>query len=72
MQMRTIIIQAVNTVRTQQHPAKAAEALATKVAPVSRITGEQLLGTSRELLIEHRGETYRLNVTRNGKLILTK
>lgn len=37
------------------------------VVPVSRLLGE---GTS--LRLEHRGAIYRLRITRNGKLILTK
>jgi hemin uptake protein HemP len=37
-----------------------------------RISSEQLLGGAREVLIEHEGETYRLQRTRAGKLILTK
>lgn len=37
-----------------------------------RISSEQLLGTRGQLSIVHRGETYSLRVTRNGKLILTK
>ena len=48
------------------------ETVSTKTAPISRVNTEQLLGGSRELFIEHRGETYRLSVTRSGKLILTK
>ena len=31
-----------------------------------------LFGESREVLIEHHGEQYRLRLTRAGKLILTK
>lgn len=31
-----------------------------------------LFGQRRELLIQHGGERYRLSLTRNGKLILTK
>ncbi len=31
-----------------------------------------LLGEQRELVIRHGGERYRLSLTRNGKLILTK
>ncbi|MGE0079926.1 MAG: hemin uptake protein HemP [Thiohalomonadaceae bacterium] len=37
-----------------------------------RISSERLLGTRGQLSIVHRGETYSLRVTRNGKLILTK
>jgi Hemin uptake protein len=31
-----------------------------------------LIGTDREVVLLHRGERYRLRVTANGKLILTK
>lgn len=31
-----------------------------------------LIGTGREVVLLHRGERYRLRVTANGKLILTK
>lgn len=37
-----------------------------------RIASDALLGGINLLLIEHRGGTYRLQETRNGKLILTK
>lgn len=33
---------------------------------------EDLFGTSNELAILHDGEEYRLRITRNNKLILTK
>jgi hemin uptake protein HemP len=39
---------------------------------VRRMSSSELLGCDRELLIEHRGETYRLLLTRQDKLILTK
>lgn len=32
----------------------------------------QLLGDQRELKLEHEGQIYRLRITINGKLILTK
>jgi len=32
----------------------------------------ELLGTAREIIIEHGGSEYRLRVTSNDKLILTK
>ncbi len=41
-------------------------------APVPRIDSRGLLRGNRELVIEHVGLEYRLQVTRNGKLILTK
>jgi len=36
------------------------------------ITSRELLGDAQELIIVHSGEEYRLRITRNGKLILTK
>ncbi len=36
------------------------------------IRAELLFQGSQEILIGHNGETYRLRITRNGKLILTK
>jgi hemin uptake protein HemP len=42
--------------------------------PESRrlIRSEELLGGAQEVLIEHEGQTYRLRLTRSGKLILHK
>ncbi len=44
-----------------------------------RVTGDvrcmdvrALLGEQRELRLEHEGQIYRLRITANGKLILTK
>lgn len=43
------------------------------VIPTPRVVDVAvLLGERRELVIEHGGERYRLSLTRNGKLILTK
>lgn len=47
------------------------------VSPAARaskscVSAMELMGSARELLIEHAGEEYRLRITRNGKLILTK
>jgi hemin uptake protein HemP len=36
-----------------------------------RVSSKALLGSRRELLIDHDGREYRLRVTQNGKLILT-
>ena len=36
------------------------------------VTSEELLGGARSIAIRHEGQEYRLQVTRNGKLILTK
>ncbi|MDP2097733.1 MAG: hemin uptake protein HemP [Methylobacter sp.] len=37
-----------------------------------RLNSTELFGTGREVVIEHAGEEYRLRLTRQGKLILTK
>jgi hemin uptake protein HemP len=40
--------------------------------PPEVISASSLLRNRRELIIEHGGERYRLSLTKNGKLILTK
>ena len=40
--------------------------------PRPRLHSEELFGTAREIVIEHAGDEYRLRLTRQGKLILTK
>jgi hemin uptake protein HemP len=41
--------------------------------PVQRVVRlEELLGDDREVLIQHGSEYYRLRLTRNGRLLLTK
>ena len=37
-----------------------------------RVLCSELMGMSREVIIEHAGEEYRLRLTRRDKLILTK
>ena len=44
----------------------------TQSPPLEVINAAALFRDRRELVIEHRGERYRLCLTRNGKLILTK
>jgi hemin uptake protein HemP len=49
----------------------------THAAPVAsrsaqRIDSHRLLAGGRELVIDHAGQEYRLRLTRNDKLILTK
>lgn len=36
------------------------------------VSSEALLGVRREMVIRHNGEDYRLRITANDKLILTK
>jgi len=40
--------------------------------PIPEYTTDQLFGPRNELLIRHNGEQYRLRITRQAKLILTK
>jgi hemin uptake protein HemP len=39
---------------------------------LKRLSSEELIGPGREVLIRHAGCDYRLRITRQGKLILTK
>ncbi|HWA39698.1 MAG TPA: hemin uptake protein HemP [Burkholderiales bacterium] len=41
------------------------------VAPLKRVTTDELMGKAREIVIVHNGREYRLRLTQNGKLILT-
>lgn len=45
-----------------------------RVTPVPRprLHSKELFGTAHEIVIEHAGDEYRLRLTRQGKLILTK
>ncbi len=42
------------------------------VQAVRTIDSQTLFGAAQQVLIAHQGETYRLQITRQGKLILTK
>lgn len=42
------------------------------VAFFPRLCSKDLFASSNEVIIEHAGEQYRLRLTRQGKLILTK
>jgi hemin uptake protein HemP len=41
------------------------------VTPPQRVSSASLFGPHKELVVEHNGREYRLQLTRNGKLILT-
>ncbi len=43
-----------------------------RVMPAREVTVEDLLRGERELLIRHGEELYRLQITKNGRLLLTK
>ena len=40
--------------------------------PIKKVSSEELFGNARVVLIEHEAATYRLFITRRGKLILNK
>jgi len=40
--------------------------------PQPRLHSKELFGSAHEIAIDHAGEEYRLRLTRQGKLILTK
>jgi hemin uptake protein HemP len=46
----------------------------TQTRPAERkvLRSEELFGAAREIMIRHNGQEYRLQVTKNGKLILIK
>lgn len=44
----------------------------TKAEGVRTIDSRELLGSSQEIVIVHQGQRYRLRLTRQNKLILTK
>jgi hemin uptake protein HemP len=45
---------------------------ASPVAKLRRLKVSELLAGDREAILEHDGQEYRLRITANGKLILTK
>lgn len=45
---------------------------AQKTSQIRRCDSRDLFGGARELLIEHAGNEYRLRLTSQGKLVLTK
>lgn len=46
--------------------------LSASKAPQARLQSKELFGRAQEIVIEHAGDEYRLRLTRQGKLILTK
>ena len=49
-----------------------ADAKSDRPSLAKEIDVASLVGTGREVVLVHRGERYRLRITANGKLILTK
>jgi hemin uptake protein HemP len=61
-----------NTFSNPTAPLIKPQARSETVAGKLRFSSRQLFGAQNELVIEHRGDDYRLRITSNGKLILTK
>ncbi|HKH67785.1 MAG TPA: hemin uptake protein HemP [Reyranella sp.] len=53
-------------------PSSPSDAKADRPPPAKEIDVASLVGSGREVVLVHRGERYRLRITANGKLILTK
>jgi hemin uptake protein HemP len=53
-------------------PGKPSQRPITSSPPLKRIAVSDLMGGGREAVLLHDGEEYRLRLTSNGKLILTK
>lgn len=53
-------------------PPQPPDSKAVRPSSMKEIEVASLIGTAREVVLLHRGERYRLRVTANGKLILTK
>lgn len=53
-------------------PVKNVDATAKHVNPPSTVSAQSLFGGAKEIVIRHQGDEYRLRITRNDKLILTK
>ena len=64
----------INNSLTKVDKPDAENIMVTANVPVTNrsISSEALFAGRRELLIEHAGEEYRLRLTNQGKLILTK
>ncbi len=59
-----------NSLPAPAHPAQAPAAAALGAAPV--LSSQSVLQGRSQVAIEHNGAVYRLQTTRQGKLILTK
>lgn len=53
-------------------PALSADEVSARRPAATRVDSRRLLEGGRELVIDHAGVEYRLRLTRNDKLILTK
>lgn len=55
-----------------QDPSSTPDVKADRPQLAKEIDVASLVGSGREVVLVHRGERYRLRITANGKLILTK
>jgi hemin uptake protein HemP len=51
---------------------RTAQGKSSQAAHPPSVRAVDLFGDARELILEHNGQTYRLRITANDKLILTK
>jgi hemin uptake protein HemP len=58
--------------RSRPDQADASASADAAARPVRTVSSETLFAGEGELVIVHRGDPYRLRITRQGKLILTK
>ena len=62
----------INTENDQRSPAPSAATAHAKPQRPVRVIVSELLAGGREAILVHGGQDYRLRITANGKLILTK
>lgn len=67
-----MIIVIILKMNKQQEKAEVNDTAKESVAAVRMVTSEVLFAGAKELVIRHRGEDYRLRLTSQEKLILTK
>lgn len=59
--------------KTDKKPAPVAgQSSSVPLAGLRRLSVAELLAGDREVILDHDGQDYRLRITANGKLILTK
>ena len=58
--------------RSSLHATKLSRPGAADAPTKRRLSSDELLTGKKELVIEHGGDEYRLRITNNGKLLLTK
>ena len=62
----------LNMTNTALAPSHLPNKAAPRDLPTDIVPADRLFQGSQEILIGHNGDTYRLRITKNGKLILTK